>query len=152
MTSCFMPAVRDGRTAESDPATSDRPSHPVHRLVRFAGIGGAATVVQLGLFAALLTIVPQTWANLFSWTVSTVIANSAHRSVTFGIHGSAHLQRDFLASAAFSLLSLGAGVVALARLSTDNPVLSVVVLIAVNAVVGLARYAGLSWWFTARAA
>ncbi len=147
MASLLAPTVPHRRSA-SISATSDRPVQPIRRLVRFAGIGGATTAVQLGLFAALLMVIPQSGANLISWTISTLIANAAHRSVTFGVHGYARAQRDFMVSASFSLLSLGVSVAALAALSTDDPVLSVLVLIGVNAVIGLARYAGLSWLFS----
>jgi putative flippase GtrA len=148
MTSALAPLIRSGGVTRRESASA-RPGHP---LVRFAGVGGAATVVQLGLFAALLAIVPQTLANLISWSVSTLVANSAHRSITFGVHGSRGAQRDLVVAAAFSLLSLGASVVALDQLTPDNPLLSVVVLIAVNCVVGLARYLCLRWWFAARRA
>ena len=151
-TTCMMPMLHQRRSSRVERSTSERPKRPRHKLVRFAGIGGVATGIQLGLFAALMLFLPQMWANLISWTVSTLIANAVNRSVTFGVHGSDGARRDLLVSTGFSVVSLLASLSVLGQIDTENPLLSVLALVAVNAVVGLARFAGLRWWFVARPA
>lgn len=123
---------------------------PHHRLVRFAAVGGAATALQLGLFALMQVLVPVFWANVIAWSASTVVANQVNRSLTFGVHGTDGARKDFWVSAAFSVFSLVASVVALAEVDDDQPVLSIVVLVAVNAAVGLVRFLGLRHWFDLR--
>ncbi len=122
--------------------------HPSHQLVRFAGVGGLATAVQLGLFAALLLVLPQVWANVISWAASTLLANAAQRSVTFGVHSADSARLDLAVSTAFSTLALATSWIALAELSPTDPVLSVAVLLGVNTVVGLTRFVALRWWFS----
>lgn len=125
---------------------------PRHRLARFAAVGGAATGLQLGLFALMQALVPLFWANLIAWSASTVVANQVNRSLTFGVHGTEGARRDFWVSTGFSVLSLAVSVLALAQVSDDQPVLSLVVLIGVNSVIGLARFFGLREWFALRTA
>lgn len=148
--SCMVPMLRHGRPVVNPSPASHHPAKPRHALIRFAGVGGVATAIQLGLFAALLTVLPQLWANVISWTVSTVVANAANRSVTFGVHGSEGAQRDFLVSGAFSALSLLASVAVLNEVGSDGSLQAVLALVAVNAAVGLARFAGLRWWFVSK--
>lgn len=131
-------------------AVHTRPPH--HPLARFAAVGGAATALQLGLFALMQVLVPVFWANVIAWSASTVVGNQVNRSLTFGVHGTADARRDFWVSTGFSMLSLAAGAVALSEVSDDRPVLSIVVLIGVNIVVGLVRFVGLRRWFAVRAA
>lgn len=125
---------------------------PAHPLTRFIGVGSIATVVQLGLLAGLATVIEQTWANLIAWTVSTLIANAAHRRVTFGIKDPAGARRDMLVASAFSIAALVLSTAALNQLQISHAVGAVLVLVAVNALVGAVRYAGLHWWFISRAA
>ncbi|AZI56945.1 GtrA family protein [Nakamurella antarctica] len=116
------------------------------QLSRFIGIGGIATVIQLGMFAGLALITSTVWANIISWTLSTVVANRAHRSVTFKVHDKDSRQRDLSVAAAFSLVALVASTLVLATVDT-NGTMSLIVLISVNGAVGVARYVALRWWF-----
>ena len=149
MEATWLKIGRDEHSARSYSMTSDPPTH---RLAKFAGIGGIATVVQLGLFGVLQMVIPQFWANIVAWSVSTVIANTANRSLTFGVHGSEGAQRDFLVSTGFSLLALVASVLVLDKVDTSSPLLSVLLLIAVNTAVSGLRFAALRWWFAVRLA
>lgn len=118
-----------------------------HPLARFTVVGGAATGLQLALFALMQVLVPAFWANVIAWGASTVVGNQVNRVLTFDRHGRAGARQDFAVSSAFSLLSLGATTVALAPVDDDDPVLALAVLIAVNSVVGLVRFLGLRRWF-----
>jgi putative flippase GtrA len=138
---CLMTRRRTLSTAR--PAGEHHP----HRLARFVVVGGGATALQLGLFALLQVFVPVFWANVIAWGASTVVGNQVHRTLTFGRHGRAGARRDFVVSTAFSLLSLSVTTLALTPVDDDQPVTAVVVLIAVNSVVGLARFVGLRRWF-----
>lgn len=136
-----------GRPSAEAAVTNTAPAHP---LTRFIGVGGIATVVQLGLLAGLATVIEQTWANLIAWTVSTLIANAAHRRVTFGIHDPAGARRDMLVATIFSIAALVLSTAALSQLQISHAVGAVLVLVAVNALVGAVRYAALHWWFITR--
>lgn len=123
-----------------------------HRLVRFTAVGGAATALQLGLFALLQVLVPAFWANIVAWAASTVVGNQVHRSLTFGRHGREGARQDFVVSIGFSALSLATTTLALAPVGDDEPGVALVVLIVVNSVVGLARFMGLKRWFAGHGA
>ena len=103
--------------------------------------------MQLGLFALLQVLVPVSWANVIAWGASTVVGNQVHRTLTFGRHGRSGARRDFAVSTALSLLSLGVTTLALASVDDDQPVAALIVLVAINSVVGLARFLGLRRWF-----
>lgn len=118
-----------------------------HRLVRFTAVGGAATALQLGLFAVLQALVPVFWANVLAWGASTVVGNQVHRSLTFGRHGRVGARQDFAVSICFSALSLATTTLALAPVDDDRPGVALAILIAVNSVMGLARFLGLRRWF-----
>lgn len=138
------------RPAAHHTAAHDAAERLWQKLARFAGIGGVATAAQLGMFAVLITVIPQVWANVLSWSLSTVVANAANRSVTFDVHGSDGARRDFLISTAFSLVGLGASMTALSLSGDGDPIGSIVVLVAVNGVVGIARFSALRRWFAVR--
>ena len=137
--------ARQARTAAPGPS-------PQHRLARFAAVGGAATALQLGLFAVLQMLVPVVWATVIAWSASTLLANQVNRSLTFGVHGNDGARRDFWVSTGLSVVGLAAGVLALAQVGDDEPALSLVVLVGVNAMVGLFRFLGLQRWFEVRTA
>jgi putative flippase GtrA len=126
-------------------------AHP-HRLARFTAVGGAATALQLGLFALLQALVPVFWANVLAWGASTVVGNQVHRTLTFGRHGREGARQDFAVSIGFSALSLATTTLALAPVEDDRPGVALIVLIVVNTVVGLARFLGLRRWFAGHGA
>ncbi|WP_111767865.1 GtrA family protein [Nakamurella deserti] len=116
------------------------------RLARFAVVGAGATGLQVVLFALLHVLVPLFWANLIAWGASTVVGNQVNRSLTFGRHGRPGASRDFAVSSAFSLVGLAVTTLVLLPVD-DQPTIALVVLVAVNAVVGLGRFLGLRRWF-----
>lgn len=136
------------RSGAHQGATEVRRRHP---LVRFAAVGGGTTALQLGLFALLQVLVPVFWANVIAWGASTVVGNQVNRVLTFDRHGRDGARQDFAVSSAFSLLGLAATSLALSPVDDDDPVLALVVLIAVNSVVGLIRFVGLRRWFAGHA-
>ncbi len=131
----------------ADSAVNTPPAHP---LSRFVGVGGVATVVQLGLLAGLTLVIDEAWANLMAWSVSTLIANAAHRRLTFGIHDRAGARRDIVVATAFSIVALVVSTAMLNHLEISDAVGAVLVLVAVNTVVGGVRYVALHWWFVTR--
>ena len=145
-----MAYVRAGSAWIQDRLRSVR-AHP-HRLVRFTAVGGAATVLQWGLFALLQVLVPVFWANVLAWAASTLAGNQVHRSLTFSRHGREGARQDFAVSIGFSALSLAATALALAPIGDDRPGVALAVLLVVNTVVGLARFLGLRRWFAGHGA
>lgn len=143
-----MTALTMCRGSSVPAAADDAKRHP---LARFAAVGGAATALQLGLFALLQVLVPVFWANVIAWGASTVVGNQVNRVLTFDRHGRDGARQDFVVSSAFSLLSLGATTLSLAPVDDDDPILALAVLIAVNSVVGLVRFLGLRRWFAGHA-
>lgn len=128
--------------------TKQQPTRQAWRqLWRFAAVGGGATVVQLGIFVVFAMFLTDQWANGLSWVLSTVGANVVHRGFTFGVHESKGAQRDLLLSTGFSAIGLLVSSLALAQLTTQNTVLALLLLVAVNIIVGAARFLVMRWWF-----
>ncbi|WP_196073159.1 GtrA family protein [Nakamurella alba] len=119
-------------------------------LVRFAGIGTAATLVQLAVFAVLNPWVPGLPANVLSWTVATLAANATQRSLAFSVHGTAGLGRDLAVGLVSSVLGLLVSVLIFGILDTEDTVTGLLILIGVNTAIGLSRYFLLRRWFLAR--
>jgi putative flippase GtrA len=127
----------------------------VGQLVRFAAIGIASTVAQLGLFLLLRNEVGVLTANLISLVLSTVANTEANRRITFGIRGWAGAGRQQLQALVVFGLSLALSSGALALLGLMAPAAGrgaeLVVLLAANALATVARFALLrTWVFGAR--
>ena len=121
-------------------------------LLRFAGIGTAATVLQLLLFALLSQFTSTTTANVIAWVVSTLAANLGQRGVVFGVTRAEGLGRDLAFSTVTSLVGLLLSAELLATLGTDSTWIGLAVLIGVNTVVGTGRYLVMRRWFSHRGA
>ena len=119
------------------------------QLVRFGLVGGAASVVQLGLYAFLAVSVGSLLANVVSWLVSTIIATEAHRRYSFRTPG-AGPTGDHTVGMVTSLLTLLLSTVALAALENPVGVSGVLALVAVNGIVGVLRFVALRWWMLGR--
>ena len=117
--------------------------------LRFAAVGTAATGAQLTLYAFLTGSVGPQLANVLAWLISTLVANAAHRRYTFQLSGRAS-EADHLVGALSSLAALGLSSVALMLLDEPSGLDGVVALVAVNAVVGAARFVALRWWWLGR--
>lgn len=150
---CVITICLPSRKRDGAPVTgrSPAPQSTLHQLGRFVGVGGFATIAQLGLFALLVLVVSQSWANVIAWTVSTVLANAAQRTLAFHVHGHG-AWRDLGVGMVFSLIGLGVSAVALATFDTEGLVAAIAVLIAVNLAVGGVRFVALRRWYLARTA
>ena len=120
------------------------------QLVRFAVVGGAATVVQLALYAFLADSIGSQLANVASWLASTVVATEAHRRYSFGTAGPG-AEADHAVGALTSVLTLLLGTVTLAALDNPTGFAGVLALCAVNGAMGLLRFGALRWWMVRRA-
>jgi putative flippase GtrA len=115
------------------------------QLVRFGLVGGAASVVQLGLYTFLADSVGSQLANVLSWLVSTMVATEAHRRYSFRTPGTGSTG-DHTVGVVTSLLTLLLSTVALAALENPVGVAGVLALVAVNGIVGVLRFVTLRWW------
>jgi len=117
--------------------------------LRFAAVGGATTAAQLALYAFLAASVGPQLANVVAWLVCTLAANAAHRRYTFQLAGRP-TEADHLVGALSSLAALGLSSLALMLLDEPGGLDGIVALVAVNAVVGAARFGALRWWWLGR--
>jgi len=113
---------------------------------RFAIIGSTGTGVALGLYTLLGLWVDPLVANTGAWLVTTLTTNSLQRHFAFGITDPARAPLDHVVALTFSLLALLASFAALAALTNANPAQQSIALIAVNFVVGAARFVAVRWW------
>lgn len=121
------------------------------QLARFGVVGGAASVVQLALYGFLADGVGSQPANVVSWLMSTLLATEAHRRYSFRTSGDG-VDSDHVVGIATSLVTLLLSTVALAALDDPDGSTGVLALVAVNAAVGLLRFAALRWWMVGRRA
>ena len=119
------------------------------QLVRFGLAGGAASVIQLALYAFLADSVGAQPANVGSWLVSTLVATEAHRRYSFGTTGSG-AEGDHVVGIVTSVVTLLLSTVALAALENPTGFAGVLALVAVNGMVGVLRFVALRWWMVGR--
>lgn len=141
-------ADRMGRRMPDDDLTT--------QVVRFAGVGVAATALHLGLFAVLhsLGIVTQL-ANAIGLVAGTVFNTAANRRWTFGVSGPDNRWRHQLQG--FLLMGLTwaftAGALGLLETLPQEPPtwLATAVVALANILATLVRFALMKWWvFTPR--
>jgi putative flippase GtrA len=161
---CRIPAHDIGRYLRSAHGTALRTAaRQLHRLrddddalpqlARFGLAGGAATVLQVLLFAVLAPA-GSLLANMVAWAASTALANELHRRRTFH----AGEQVGWLAAqcegGGLALLGLAATSGALAVLGRTVPdadvTVQTLVVLGVTAAVGLGRFLALRWSFVVR--
>lgn len=118
---------------------------------RFAAVGGAATLIQLALYAFVGDCVGAQVANVLSWSVATLIAGVAHHRFTFRLDHSGS-ERDHLVNLASSLAALLLSSAVLAVAGNPSGLLGTALLLAVNGTVGTGRFVLLRWWLTVRRA
>lgn len=119
--------------------------------VRFAAVGGGATLVQLGIYAFLGDCLGAQLANVASWLIATVIAGVAHHRFTFRLDHSGS-ERDHLVNLVSSLAALLLSSAVLAVAGNPAGLLGTALLLAVNGTVGTGRFVLLRWWLTGRRA
>ena len=124
------------------------------QFLRFVAVGGTSML----LYAAVLLLLQGLGAQpaaLAGSLASTVLANELHRRLTFSAGGrvdwrTAQLQGGGMALAGAALT---AAVLAWAATAVDpaGPATQLLLVTAVNGLVGLGRFVGLRWAFTERA-
>jgi len=141
-------------TEVATPRTLARRLDPT--IVRFACVGVGSTVVHLGLFAALLHLLPTSQAaNLGALLVATVANTAANRRFTFGVTGTTAAARQHVQSLALFALTwaLSAGALWLLHAWTSQPPTLVQTLVVGGSMAGstVVRYVAMrSWIFTSR--
>jgi putative flippase GtrA len=109
-------------------------------------VGSAGTALQLGLFATTSVVLGAQIASIAAWLISTVVTNGAHRALTFGVHGSLRNRSDQVAAFLTSVVGLAVTSAVLAQLTDATGTSGLVAILAVNVVVGAARFVGMRWW------
>lgn len=144
------PALAPTSTSGFAPVTEPAPAPGSLRTqgVRFFLVGSAGTVLQLGLYAATATFIGPQVASIASWLVSTVVTNAAHRALTFGVRGAQRNRTDQLAAFLTCLVGLLITSLVLAELPDADGISGVIAILAVNTVVGAARFVGMRWWLS----
>jgi len=138
-----LPAAPSGRLGR-------RATTPwIGQLVRFAMVGGGASVLQLATYAFLADSIGSQSANVVSWLVSTLMATELHRRFSFGRSGSG-IEGDHAVGIVTSLLTLLLGAAALATLNDPSDAAGVLALVVVNGLVGGLRFVLLRWWMVGR--
>jgi putative flippase GtrA len=118
------------------------------QLIRFAGTGVVTSLVQFGVFFLLFGLGDQV-ANLAGVALSSVLANEMHRRLTFRAGSrvtwlSAQWEGGGLSAAALAATSLALAL--LDGVVGDEWWTRVLLIAAVNAVVGLSRFVLLRVW------
>jgi hypothetical protein len=85
-------------------------------------------------------------ANAAAWLFTTLATNGLQRYFAFGVTDPARAPLDHTVGLISSLASLLASSAVLAPLANADPVQMLTALIAVNSVVGAARFFALRWW------
>lgn len=86
------------------------------QVLRFACVGGASTVLHLGMFAVLHRSLNAQVANLLALVLATLANTAANRQWTFGQGGFQGMARQHLQALSVFLLTWGASAGALAAL------------------------------------
>jgi putative flippase GtrA len=119
---------------------------------RFLGVGGAANLVYLGAFWALLSPVGTQAANLVGSITSTVLANELHRRRTFHASGRVRWQTAQWEGGGLAVIGLATTSAALAVadrwLTSPSALVHTLVIATVTGAVGLVRFVLLRSWFT----
>ncbi|MGO4343151.1 GtrA family protein [Pedococcus sp. 2YAF34] len=136
------------------------PRAPLRRLdptvVRFACVGVGSTVVHLGLFAALLHLLPTSQtANLGALLAATIANTAANRRFTFGVTSTTAAVRQHLQSLGLFALTWGlsAGALWLLHAWATQPPALVQTVVVGGSMVGstVVRYVAMrTWIFAAR--
>jgi putative flippase GtrA len=140
------------RTVQAPPDTA--PARPWPQLLRFAAVGVVSTVIHLGLFASLASVLTSTQtANLLALLVATVANTALNRRWTFGVRGAGRLWSQVQGLVVFVvtwLMTAGALAVLHASASTTSTATATLVVGAATAVSTAVRFVAMrSWIFRA---
>lgn len=117
--------------------------------IRFAAVGGGATLVQLAVYAFLGDCLGAQLANVASWLIATLVAGVAHHRFTFRLDHSGS-ERDHLVNLSSSLASLLLCSAVLAVAGNPAGAVGILLLLAINGAVGSGRFVLLRWWLVGR--
>jgi putative flippase GtrA len=130
-----------------------RQDRVVAQFARFVLVGGSANVVYVGLFLGLAGLGAQA-ANLVAVVASTALANELHRRLTFRAGDRTGWAAAQWAGGSLAAVGLAVSALTLAAVevwtASASPVVSIAAVIAVNGLVGLARFVGLRWVLVVR--
>lgn len=112
----------------------------------YLAVGSSAMVLYLGAYAALALAVPAVAANVLAWTLSTIVGNSAHRKITFGVSGRDSAAADAAIGMATSVLGLLLSTAAVTVASSASSAMQVVALLAGSSIGGASRFLAMRWW------
>jgi putative flippase GtrA len=133
-------------------STSTAPSVPSGTIggqgIRFALVGSAGTGLQLGLYAFSAGFLGAQVASVAAWLLSTLVTNAAHRALTFGVRGGERNRADQFVAFLTCLVGLLITSVVLAQVPDADGTSGIVAILAVNTVVGAARFGGMRWWLS----
>ncbi|MEM7521031.1 MAG: GtrA family protein [Pseudomonadota bacterium] len=97
----------------------------IDELLRFGGVGLAATAVHAGVYALALGFVAPQAANVFGYLCAVCLSFFGHRAITFQGAGAARGQLWRFAAASVFGYALNAGFIAVATHILDAPPLGV---------------------------
>jgi putative flippase GtrA len=121
---------------------------------RFAAVGVVSTVIHLGLFAWLASVLTSTQAaNLVALLVATVGNTALNRRWTFGVRGAGRLRSQVQGLAVFAitwLMTAGALALLHAGVATPSTALATVVVGAATAVSTAVRFVAMRSWIFRR--
>jgi len=109
-------------------------------------VGSAGTALQLVLYAATSVVLGAQIASIAAWLISTVVTNAAHRALTFRVRGSLRNRSDQVAAFLTCVVGLAITSAVLAQLPDPTGTSGLFAILAVNVVVGAARFVGMRWW------
>lgn len=138
------------RAVGGHPGDRSAVATPVRALTRQAGlfavIGSAGTATGLALFALLGQWMNPLVANAAAWLLTTLTTNGLQRQFAFGVTDPTRAPKDHAVALTSSLVALLATTTALAPLTNADSAQQLTTLIAVNSVVGAARFLVVRWW------
>lgn len=116
--------------------------------IRFFLVGSAGTILQLGLYAAAAHLIGAQVASVACWLASTLVTNTAHRALTFGVRGNQRNRTDQLVAFLSCLVGLLITSLVLAKLPDADGSSGIIAILAINTAVGAARFVVVRWWLS----
>jgi putative flippase GtrA len=120
----------------------------IRQAVRFALIGSAGTGAGLALYSLFGLWMNPVIANAAAWLITTFAINGLQRHYAFGITDPTRAAVDQTVTLIFSFASLLVSSAVVAPLTDAEPGQTLTALIAVNSVVGAARFFAVRCWFS----
>ncbi|RIJ69353.1 hypothetical protein D1871_22335 [Nakamurella silvestris] len=120
----------------------------LRQALKFMLVGGAGTGAYVLLYLVLAGPLGSLPANGVAWLLTTVATNNLHRWFTFGIRRPSSPAADEIVGLVSSLIALLLTTLALGLLDTTTGPAQVIALVAVNGLVGTARFLFLRGWFS----